>query len=63
MYEYRGLYGHANTVFTHGKDEDDLCMVVNFYPINDSLPNSFSVKARVLQSLDIPLDCFPLMQQ
>ena len=58
MYEHRGYYDHANTLLTHGKCKDDLFVVVYFCPIKDSLLNGFSVKARVIQSLAIPIEFF-----
>ena len=63
MYEHRVYYGHAITLLMHGKDKDDLCMVVYLYPIKDSLLNGFSVKVQATQSLDIPLGCFSVVQQ
>ena len=63
MYEHRGYYDHANTLLTHGKGKDDLCMVVYLYPIKDSLLNGFLVKVQARQSPDIPLGCFSVVQQ
>ena len=50
MYEHRGYYDHANTLLTHGKDKDDLCMVVYLCPIKDSLLAYVVVKVQATQS-------------
>ena len=48
----------TNKLTLHGKDRDDFCVVVSFYPIKENLLKDFSVKARINQSLDIPLGHF-----
>ena len=63
MYEHRGYYDNANTMLTHGKSIDDLCMFAYLYPIKDSLLAYVVVKAQARQSPDIPLGCFFLVMQ
>ena len=58
MYDHQTYDDRVGMLLAHGKDRDDFCVVVSFYPIKENLLKDFSVKARINQSLDITLGQF-----
>ena len=63
MYEHRCHNDCLGTLLAHGKDKDDLRMVVFLYQIKDSLLAYVEVKIQVRQSPGIPLGGFLAVQQ